>query len=181
MDEYIGLDLSAPQRFSNFLDEKIFSKKNFKSINILNMSNDDLDKECEKYSNLLLKYSPDIVCMGIGENGHIAFNDPHVAKFDDKKLVKIVQLDYKCREQQVNDGCFCSINNVATHALTLTIPALMNANNIFCIVPAKSKAAAVKDTVTAEVCEDCPATILRTHNSVILYLDNDSSYLLNNV
>ena len=117
--------------------------------------------------------------MGIGENGHIAFNDPHVAHFDDERLVKKVELDAKCRQQQVNDGCFAAFDDVPTHALTLTIPALMIPEYIFCIVPAPTKADAVKNTCQGIITEQVPATILRLHEKSELYLDKDSGkYIL---
>ena len=116
--------------------------------------------------------------MGIGENGHIAFNDPPVADFNDKQLVKPVELDQICRQQQVNDGCFTSINEVPTHAMTLTVPALLKAPYLFCIVPAKTKAKAVYNTINGHISEKCPASILRTHANAILYLDDQSSSLL---
>lgn len=178
MDEYIGLDEDASQRFGNFLKDRIFGKVNFKSVNYLDGNADDPEEECRRYSDLLQSTTIDVVCMGIGENGHIAFNDPHVAFFDDPKLVKVVELDEKCRTQQVNDGCFKNIDEVPTHALTLTIPALMLGENLFCMVPAKTKAEAVKNTVRGEIEEACPASILRTCENAILYLDQDSSSLL---
>lgn len=175
MDEYIGLEPSAPQGFGNFLKEKIFGKVNFKSVNYIDGNNQDIEKECERYSGLLKQYPTDIVCMGIGENGHIAFNDPHVAFFNDLKLVKTVELDQKCRNQQVNDGCFDSIDKVPTHALTLTIPALTSCSYIFCIVPAATKADAVYNTVMGEITEACPASILKKHDNATLYTDSDSA------
>ena len=116
--------------------------------------------------------------MGIGENGHIAFNDPWVADFDDPKMVKAVPLDEICRQQQVNDGCFKTIDDVPKYAVTLTCPTLFSGKNLFCIVPAKTKANAVKHTLEDEITVDCPATILRKHSSAILYLDSDSSELI---
>lgn len=178
MDEYIKLSPEAPQGFGNFLKDRIFSKVSFKSVNYLNGNAEDIEEECERYSNLLKAYPTDIVCMGIGENGHIAFNDPHVAFFNDEKLVKVVDLDQKCRSQQVNDGCFTSINEVPTHALTLTIPALIAPKYIFCIVPAKTKADAVYNTVMGDIKEACPASILKTHNAAVLYTDKDSGSLI---
>jgi glucosamine-6-phosphate deaminase len=117
--------------------------------------------------------------LGIGENGHIAFNDPHVANFTDPALVKIVDLDVTCRQQQVNDGCFTSLPEVPEYAYTLTIPALTKADSIFCVVPSRIKAQAVYNTLNGEINESCPASILRTQENAILYLDNDSSTLLN--
>lgn len=175
MDEYIGLDSSAPQRFGEFLRTRIFDVVNFKSVNYINTSATDADAECERYGKLLKEYPVDIVCMGIGENGHIAFNDPHVAKFDDNKAVKVVELDEICRMQQVNDGCFDKIDDVPKKAVTLTIPTLTAAQHHFCIVPAKTKAEAVKRTIRGEITEKCPATILRLCADARVYLDNDSS------
>jgi glucosamine-6-phosphate deaminase len=178
MDEYIGLDEDAPQGFGNFLRDRIFCKAGFKSVHYLQGNAPDPEQECERYSEMLRNRKIDVVCMGIGENGHIAFNDPHVAEFDDPSLVKVVELDQKCRMQQVNDGCFETIDQVPTHALTLTIPALMLGECLFCIVPARTKAQAVKSTVQGPIVEACPASILRTHDHAVLYLDQDSSSLL---
>lgn len=177
MDEYIGLDASAPQCFSNFLKNAIFDKLPFKSVNLINPAS-TADEECERYGKLLTENPADIVVMGIGENGHIAFNDPHVAFFNDEKIVKAVELDEVCRNQQVNDGCFEKLSVVPKYALTLTIPTLMAADYHFCVVPAPTKANAVKRTVEGEISEECPATILRTKENSILYCDKDSSSLL---
>ena len=178
MDEYIKLDKDAPQGFGNFLRDRIFAKVPFKTVNYLNGNAADIGVECERYEGLLKKYPTDIVFMGIGENGHIAFNDPHVAFFNDEKLVKVVNLDLKCQKQQVNDGCFDSIEKVPVNALTLTIPALMAGKHIFCMVPAKTKAEAVKKTVMGKITEKCPASILKTHDSAVLYTDKNSAGVL---
>lgn len=178
MDEYIGLDPAAPQGFGNFLKEKIFGRVQFKSVSYLDGTAGDMKAECRRYAALLESHPVDIVCMGIGENGHIAFNDPHVAFFNDAEKVKIVELDTKCRCQQVNDGCFDALDKVPVHAITLTIPALIAGKYIFCMVPAKTKAEAVFNTVHGEINEKCPATILRTHSNVILYTDMDSASLI---
>ncbi len=192
LDEYIGLDSEAPQGFGNFLREKLFGKVNFNSVNYLNGSNVDgrdtgknpesakttdnsKPTECERYSGLLKQHSLDIACIGIGENGHLAFNDPPVADFKDKSLVKVVELDEVCRKQQVNDGCFAALDLVPTHALTLTIPAIMSADYIYCMVPGKTKAEAVHRTVNGPVSEECPASILRNHQNAQLFLDTDSA------
>ena len=175
MDEYIGLPESAPQRFGNFLKEAIFGKVPFKSVHYLNGNAESIEAECKRYSSLIKELEPDAVFMGIGENGHIAFNDPHVAFFNDKKLVKPVKLDLECRMQQVNDGCFERLEDVPTHALTLTIPALMNAGYHFCVVPGKTKAQAVFDTLMGDISESCPASVLRKYDGCILYLDADSA------
>lgn len=178
MDEYIGLSADAPQCFSNFLKKYIFDLKPFKSVNLINAAATNPETECERYTKLLKENPVDIVCMGIGENGHIAFNDPHVAEFDDKMVVKPVKLDEICRNQQVNDGCFETIDEVPQYAITLTIPTLISAKYNFCVVPAKTKAVAVKNTVEGEISEACPASILRNKDNAIMYCDADSSALL---
>ena len=178
MDEYIGLPNKSAQSFGAFLEHSIFSKVNFKSVNYIKTNAEDVDKECERYASLIKEYKPDIVVMGIGENGHIAFNDPHVADFNDKKMVKVVELDNVCRRQQVNDKCFESIEQVPKQAITLTIPTLMSAPSVYCIVPGKNKAQAVKNTVYEEINERCPASALRIKENAILYLDGDSASLL---
>jgi glucosamine-6-phosphate deaminase len=177
MDEYVNLPADAPQGFGNFLRRAIFDKVPFASVNLIG-TDADSEATCARYDALLTEHPVDIVCMGIGENGHIAFNDPHVADFNDPLKIKKVDLDQKCRQQQVNDGCFQTIDQVPTHALTLTIPTLYNVENVFCVVPAASKAEAVKNTVTGPVSEACPASILRRHANAILYVDADSSALL---
>ena len=178
MDEYVGLAADAPQGFGNFLREHIFGLAPFKSVNYIDCTAKCPECECKRYGELLTANPTDIVVMGIGENGHIAFNDPGVADFNDSEIVKVVELDEVCRQQQVNDGCFATISDVPTHALTLTVPTLIKAPWLFCIVPAKTKAAAVKRTLTGDISEECPATILRTQENAILYLDNDSSALI---
>lgn len=178
MDEYIGLDKDAPQGFGNFLKDHIFGLVPFKSVNYIDITATDPEREAERYGKLLDENPTDIVIMGIGENGHIAFNDPPVADFKDKKTVKPVKLDEVCRQQQVNDGCFESIDKVPTHAMTLTVPTLVRAPYLFCIVPAPTKAKAVYETLNGSIDEHCPASILRLQENAVLYLDNESSKLL---
>jgi glucosamine-6-phosphate deaminase len=174
MDEYIGLSADAPQGFGNFLRRAIFGIAPFASVNYIDSTATDPEAECARYSALLAANPTDIVVMGIGENGHIAFNDPPVADFQDSQAVKVVELDPVCRNQQVNDGCFATIDQVPTHAITLTVPTLAKAPNLFCIVPAPTKANAVYATVRGPIGEVCPATILRTREGAQLYLDPDS-------
>ena len=179
MDEYLGLSNNAPQAFGQFLRDRIFDKVNFGKVNFLSTSDLDHNLICKEYENLLKEDKIDIVCMGIGENGHIAFNDPPYADFNDKDWVKIIQLDEVSRQQQVNDGCFEHIDSVPTKAITLTIPALLSGAKLFVVVPGKSKARAVRETLLGPVSTDCPASILRKHKNAKLYLDEDSSSLLN--
>lgn len=174
MDEYVGLPSTAPQGFGNFLKERIFSKLPFKSVNYIG-SEGKPEELVARYDALLASNHIDVVFMGIGENGHIAFNDPHVADFNDPARIKKVDLDLKCRMQQVHDGCFVNLDQVPEYALTLTVPTLFSADRLFCIVPAATKADAVKLTVEGEIGEHCPATILRRHANATMYLDADSA------
>lgn len=174
MDEYIGLHPDAPQGFGNFLKDRLFSNVTCRTVNYLN-GNADPQEECKRYSDLLIKYPTDIVCLGIGENTHLAFNDPHVADFNDPLIVKVVDLDQDCRVQQVNDGCFSTIDEVPTHALTITMPALFKSTYAIAIVPGKFKANAIYHTINSEISEKYPSTILRRHDNAILFIDEDSA------
>lgn len=178
MDEYIGLEKEAPQGFGNFLRDRIFGLREFRSVHYLDGQNAEPKAACEAYAALLNESPIDIVCMGIGENGHIAFNDPSVADFKDPETVKIVKLEEVCRMQQVHDGCFAALEEVPTHAMTLTVPALMRAKYRFCVVPGPTKAKAVRAMLYDGIDERCPCTILRRTPGSTLYLDADSSALL---
>jgi len=172
MDEYIGLPVDAPQRFSRYLKERVSDRVPLVAVHLLGLQPPEL--ECEYYANLLAEKPIDVVCLGIGENGHIAFNDPPVADFNDPQLVKIVTLDLPCRQQQVNDGCFPNIDAVPKTAVTLTIPALMRGATLICSVPGPTKREAVRATLNDEISTRCPATILRTHEDCTLFLDAES-------
>ena len=178
MDEYIGLSRTAPQGFGNFLRERVFSKAQFKSVNYINPEATDPLAEADRYEALLLAHPMDVCILGIGENGHVAFNDPGEADFSDARLVKPVHLDERCRQQQVNDGCFASLDEVPRMALTVTVPGLLRAKAMFCIVPTTNKAEAVKNTLKGEVSPACSASILRTKANARLYLDPASASLL---
>ena len=170
MDEYIGLEENASQLFSKYLEEKLFSKVPLKAIHYIQPKG-DLSSEIDRYTALLETGPIDIVCLGIGENGHIAFNDPPVADFQDPLTVKVVSLDDACRIQQVNDGCFESLDQVPMEALTLTIPSLMSGKNLFCVVLGEKKSEAVKNTLTGPLETACPASILTSHPHCEFYFD----------
>lgn len=178
MDEYLGLPAGAPELFSSFLKEKIFDRVPFASVNCIDGSRMNFEAECARYTDLLKSNPADIVFMGIGENTHIAFNDPHVANFRDSETVKVALLDLACRQQQVNDGCFDTLEDVPQNAITLTVPALMSAPYLFCMVPGPNKAEAVKLTLEQPVSEHYPSTILKTHNGAMLFVDHDSFKLV---
>jgi len=175
IDEYIGLPTDAPQLFRNFLQNIILDKLPLKAFYQINGNATDLNQECQRYTKLLQAHPIDIACLGIGENAHLAFNDPHCADFEDPEWVKIVELDEITRQQQVNDGCFEAFDDVPGRALTLTIPALLRAKWISCVVPAKGKAKAVEMSLTRQISAEYPASILRTHDTATLYLDTDSA------
>jgi glucosamine-6-phosphate deaminase len=175
MDEYIGLDEHSPQSFARYLATHLFDNTPFHSIHYLHGDAEDPAAECLRYTTLLKRLPPDIVCMGIGENNHIAFNDPPIADFNDPETVKIVTLDANCRQQQINDGCFPSLATVPERALTLTVPALVQGRHIICVVPGERKANAVYHTLHSPITEKYPSTILRQHHSVEMFLDKDSS------
>lgn len=173
MDEYIGLPDDAPQRFGRYLREHVFSLVRPGVVHFID-STSDAESECRRYGALLRAAPVDVVCLGIGENGHVAFNDPPVADFNDPRTIKPVALDDACRQQQVNDGCFPSFAAVPTHALTLTIPTLLSGAHLFCAVPGPTKRAAVQRTLNGPVSTECPSTVLRSHPDCTLYVDRES-------
>jgi glucosamine-6-phosphate deaminase len=181
LDEYVGLSSEVPESFGNFLRTRLFEKVRPGRVYYLNGMEKDLEAECKRYAGLLKDHPLDVACIGIGENGHLAFNDPPFADFQDPLLVKIVELDLVSRQQQVRDGCFQNLEEVPQKAITLTIPAILSAKFIYCMVPAHSKAEAVKRTLQDSVSTDCPATILRKHENAILFLDKESAKLAHSV
>jgi glucosamine-6-phosphate deaminase len=175
MDEYVNLPGDAPQSFGHFLKVRLFDLIPLKSANYLDGNAADIEAECERYADLLTQFPTDIVCLGIGENCHLAFNDPHVAFFTDPLIVKQVELDQPCRQQQVNDACFDTLDEVPTNALTITIPALFKSKFAFCIVPGEKKAEAIRHTLEDDIQELYPSTILRTHPNATLFIDKASA------
>jgi glucosamine-6-phosphate deaminase len=176
MDEYVELDAAAPQAFGNWLRERLFSRAPFGSVHYLGTGGEA--SAAQSYAAALGEAPIDLVCLGIGVNGHLAFNDPPVADFDDPLLVKQVELDPECRQQQVDDGCFGTLDEVPAHALTVTVPALLSGTRMFCIVPGAAKAAAVRAALEGPIETACPASALRRHPDCTLYLDADSAALL---
>lgn len=175
LDEYKGMPVTHPASFRKYLKERILDKVQPKQVHYLNGDAPDAEAEVLRYESLLKAHPIDVACIGIGENGHIAFNDPPVADFNDPKLVKVVELDEACRKQQLGEGWFPTLEDVPTHALSLTIPAIMRCKAISCVVPDERKAEAVYNTLNAEISTACPATILRTHPDCVLYLDEGSA------
>ena len=173
MDEYLGLEEGAPQGFGSFLRSRLFDLVRPGEVHLID-GQGAVEEECRRYAFLLREAPIDVVCLGIGENGHIAFNDPPVADFEDPLLIKSVRLDEASRRQQVHDGMFPALGEVPTHALTLTIPALMSGGRLFCMVPGKTKRQAVHCALRQPISTSCPASVLRRHPGCTLYLDVDS-------
>lgn len=178
MDEYAGMKADHPASFRRFLQEKIIGAIQPAAFHGVQGDAPDWAAECRRYTELLKSHPTDLCCLGIGENGHIAFNDPPYADFDDPEWVKVVRLDDKSRRQQVGEGHFPTLEDVPTHALTLTIPALLSAKAMLCIVPERRKADAVKAALTGPLTEDCPASILRQAGHCRLLLDGEAAALI---
>ncbi len=174
MDEYAGMPPEHPASFRRFLREKIVESVHPAAFYGIRGEMDPA-VECARYTELLQDNPADLCCLGIGENGHLAFNDPPYADFDDPQWVKVVRLDEKSRRQQVGEGHFAALADVPTRALTLTIPALLAAQAMLCIVPEARKAPAVRAALLGPVTEACPASRLRSAEHCRLYLDSDSA------
>jgi glucosamine-6-phosphate deaminase len=178
MDEYLGIPADHTASFRRYLKERVEQRIEPRRFHYLEGDSAQPIDECERYANLLTEQPIDLCCLGIGENGHLAFNDPPVADFADKRVVKIVKLDFACRQQQVDEGHFRDIPAVPQYALTLTIPTLCSAKKLICIAPEKRKARAVRDALQGPISTPCPASILRRQSHAVLLLDADSASLL---
>jgi glucosamine-6-phosphate deaminase len=176
MDEYVGIDPEHPAGFQHWIRQRIVEPTRPKAAYYVEGLG-DASAECARYSDLLARHPLDLCCLGIGENGHLAFNDPPVADFNDPLDVKVVELDGPCRQQQVNEGHFPSLGDVPTHALTVTIPALLRAGQVLAIVPEERKAAPVRDALTGPITTRCPASALRTITHATIHLDPASASL----
>jgi glucosamine-6-phosphate deaminase len=178
MDEYLGLDAQHPASFRRYLHEHFLSRVEIGAFHPI-CGEADPRVECARYAALIEDEPLDLICLGIGENGHVAFNDPPVARFDDPERVKVVELDAMCRQQQVHDGCFPNLSSVPRHALTLTLPVFREARHLSVVVPGSRKAAAVAAACNGPVSTACPASLLQCRENVRLFLDGKSAALLN--
>jgi glucosamine-6-phosphate deaminase len=177
MDEYVGVGPDHPAGFQRWIRERIVERAQPKAAYYVEGLGDPV-AECRRYAELLETHPLDLCCLGIGENGHLAFNDPPVADFSDPLDVKVVELDQACRAQQVNEGHFPTLDAVPARAITVTIPALLRAAQVLAIVPEARKAQPVSTALTAPVTTSCPATALRTIDHATIHLDPDSARLL---
>lgn len=178
MDEYLGLPADHPAGFRHYLKERVEKLVRPRAFHYLRGDADEPIAECDRYTKLLEAQPIDLCMMGVGENGHLAFNDPHVANFEDPRRVKIVSLDETCRMQQVKQGHFKDIRSMPQYALTLTIPTLLSATRILCLAPEARKQIPVKNLLEGPIATDCPASILRTCPNATLFLDQESAALL---
>jgi len=176
LDDYVGLPPQAPQRFANWLGPRLFDRLPFAAVQRIDGAAEPA-AEAARYGALLRAGPPHLACLGIGENGHLAFNDPP-ADFADRALCRVVVLDERCRLQQVHDGCFPDLEAVPRQALTLTIPAILSAQQLFCVVPAAAKAPAVAQALLQPIAPGCPASVLRRHPAARLFLDTEAAALL---
>lgn len=178
MDEYLGLPADHPASFPLFLHRHFVDHVQPGAFFPVPNQPDDVAQACSDYEALLTQYPADMVALGFGENGHLAFNDPPYAKFDDPAWVKVIELAEASRRQQVGEGHFATLDDVPTHAITLTIPALLAPKRILCLVPESRKAEAVRACLTEPVDESRPGSILRQVAHAKLFLDQDSAALL---
>ena len=177
MDEYLGISDQNPVSFPRYIREKLVNYVHPAAFYPIRGDTSDVEQELKRYSDLLREFPPDICVLGIGENGHLAFNDPP-ADFQTKEVIHVVTLDERCRLQQVNEGHFRRLDHVPRQAITLTVPSLLAAKYVVAVVPEARKASAVKAALLGPVTPDCPASILRTKPNVTMYLDLESASLL---
>jgi glucosamine-6-phosphate deaminase len=175
MDEYIGYDSSHPQSFRRYLREHFLDHVEVAAFHAIQGESGEPHAEAQRYDALIRRAPIDIVCLGFGENGHLAFNDPPVAKFDDPHFVKLVKLDDICKMQQVKQGHFPSLEAVNPYAFTLTIPALCSARKMLCLAPETRKAGPVRNMLEGPISPACPASVLRTQTQATLFLDTESA------
>lgn len=178
MDEYVGMPATHPASFRRWLSVHFDGLVSPKQIHYLTADAPDLGEECHRYTDLLCSDPIDVCFLGFGENGHIAFNDPHTADFNDPRVVKRVTLDEKCRFQQVREGHFSDIRDVPHEALTITCPFLMRSKYLVCCVPEHRKAETVRSALMGPVSPACPASLVRTHPGAFIFLDTDSASMI---
>jgi glucosamine-6-phosphate deaminase len=177
LDEYIGLSEDHPASFRRYLRERLIDRINPGKVNLIRGDADDPHVECRRLSQFISQETVDVAFVGIGENGHLAFNDPP-ADFDTEEPYIVVQLDEACRKQQLGEGWFASLEDVPSGAISMSIQQIMKSQAIICTVPDKRKAKAVRECLEGEISPWHPASILRRHTNVFLYLDKDSASLL---
>jgi glucosamine-6-phosphate deaminase len=179
LDEYIGIPVTHPASFRKYLTERVSEKVPVKDFHFINGENDP-GEECMRLGSVLDGHPVDVAFIGIGENGHLAFNDPP-ADFETEDPYIVVRLDRQCREQQFGEGWFASVEEVPETAISMSVSQIMKSRAIICTVPDTRKAKAVKCAMEGDVSPKCPASVLRKHNRVYLFLDQGSSSLLRRI
>jgi glucosamine-6-phosphate deaminase len=175
LDEYVGIDVNHPASFRKYLRQHLITRVPIREFDEIDGNAPDLDSFCVAYAKKLRESNPQLCLLGIGENGHLAFNDPAEADFEDPRDMKVALLDSACREQQAAEGWFRTWEEVPSRALTLTIPTILRIPKLILTVPGGRKAQIVMRALSEPVSENCPATILRTHPDTTLFLDADSA------
>ena len=178
MDEYVGVGPDHPAGFQRWIRERLAERVPVHEVHYVEGGAADPQAEAERYAGLLQRNPLDLCCLGIGENGHLAFNDPPVADFNDPVDVKIVELDLACRAQQVGEGHFPTVDDVPRQAITVTVPGLLRSRHVIAVVPEARKAEAVLTALTGPIDTSCPASALRRTPNATLYLDAESASLL---
>jgi glucosamine-6-phosphate deaminase len=176
LDEYIGMTIEHPASFRKYLKERFVDKVNPKEFNYIN-GNKNPKEECERLNNIISNFPIDVAFVGIGENGHLAFNDPP-ADFETEEAYIIVNLDDACRKQQMGEGWFKTLDDVPNKAISMSIKQILKSKNIICSVPDSRKSVAVKKAIEGEITPLVPSSILQKHNNTWVYLDKESSSLL---
>ncbi|HAM38515.1 MAG TPA: glucosamine-6-phosphate deaminase [Elusimicrobia bacterium] len=178
LDEYIGIGENHPASFRKYLRERFITKVKPGEVNLIDGDSVRVEYESDRLSKIISQYKIDVAFVGVGENCHLAFNDPPADFRTDKPFI-VVELNDRCKQQQVNEGWFKTKEEVPQKAITMTITQIMKSQNILCLVPEKRKAEAVKNCLEGDICSEHPASILRMHPNVYFYLDKESSSLLN--
>lgn len=175
LDEYVGIDVAHKASFRGYLRKNLTERVSMREFTEINVDAPDLNAMCSAYLQKLNAAMPQLCLMGIGENGHIAFNDPAEADFNDPLGMKVVQLDRECRQQQAAEGWFDTLEDVPERAITLTIPTMLRVRKLIATIPGVRKARSVKEALYGAISEKCPASILRTHPDTTLYLDREAA------
>ncbi|MEA5532398.1 glucosamine-6-phosphate deaminase [Crocosphaera sp. XPORK-15E] len=178
LDEYLGIDGKDAASFRFYLHERVEKRINPKAFHYLIGDTLEPLDECDRYTELLKKHPIDLCCLGVGVNGHLAFNEPQVANFNDPRWVKIVRLDQQTRWVQVHQGHFQDFERVPKYAVTVTIPTILSAQKIICLATGENKAEIIKEILQGGISKHCPASVLRQHSDATLFLDKESAALL---
>lgn len=178
MDEYLGIGPEHPASFAHYMHQRVEERVHPREFHYLCGDSPEPIKECEQYEQLLRAQPIDLCVLGVGENGHLAFNDPPVADFEDDRWVKLARLDESNRRQQMGYGYFKSLAEVPLYGITLTIPALCSAREVLCLAPGRRKAEVVRRLLREDVSPRCPASFLRLQPQAHLLLDAESGSLL---